>query len=53
MGVITFMRKRRTVVYRTEEKCLQNLLEEPEGNSLNGKKLCAILKHFLQKQCGK
>jgi hypothetical protein len=53
MGVITFIRKRRAVLYRTEEKCIQSLLEEPEENRLHGKKLCAILKHFLQKQGGR
>jgi hypothetical protein len=44
MGVSTFMRKRKAVVYGTEEKCIQSLLEEPEGNRLHGNKLCAILK---------
>jgi len=53
MGVITFMGKRRVVAYRTEKKCIQRLLEEPEENRLHGKKLCAILKYFLQKQGGR
>jgi hypothetical protein len=38
MGVITCMRIRWAVIYRTEEKLIQNLLEQPEGNRLFGKK---------------
>jgi hypothetical protein len=53
MGVITFMSKRLAVLYRTEEKCIQSLLKEPEGNRIHGKKLCAILKKFLQKEGGR
>jgi hypothetical protein len=53
MGVITFLRKKRAVLYTTEEKCIQNLLEELEENRLHGKKLYAILKKFLQKQGGR
>jgi len=38
------MKIRRAVIYRKEEKCIQILSEESEGNRLHGNKLCAILK---------